>query len=38
MEDQLKGPARVDIVGDFKPSPYRNGGHVKGVKPASLKL
>ncbi len=28
----------VDLVGDFKPSPYKTKGFVKGVKPSDLKM
>jgi hypothetical protein len=30
--------AKVDIVGEFKPTPYGFGSYVKGVKPADHKL
>ena len=36
----LKVPAKADvtIVGDYKPTAYRGGGHQKGMKPADLEL
>ena len=36
----LKVPAKADvtIVGDYKPTAYRGGGHQKGVKPADLEM
>jgi hypothetical protein len=38
MEAQIKERSNVDIVGDFKATQYKSGGHVKGVKPATLKM
>ncbi len=37
MEKQIPEHMNVDFVGDYKPTQYRAGGYVKGVKPASLK-
>ena len=36
----LKVPAKADvtIVGDYKPTAYRGGGHQKGVKPTDLEM
>jgi hypothetical protein len=28
----------VELVGEYKPTQYRAGGYIKGVKPASLKM
>jgi trehalose utilization protein len=33
----IPAKANVDIVGEYKPSPFKGGGHIKGVKPADLK-
>lgn len=30
--------ANVDLVGEYKPTPYGFAGHAKGVKPADLKM
>lgn len=38
MEEQIPSRAKVDLVGEYKPLPFRFGGHKKGVKPADLKL
>lgn len=38
MEDRIPAKAKVDLVGEYKPSPFRFGGHKKGVKPADLQL
>lgn len=38
MEDKIPEKSKVDIVGEFKPSPFRNNGFVKGVKPADLAI
>ena len=27
----------VDLVGEYKPTGFKDGGHVKGVKPSDLK-
>lgn len=35
---QVPKQANVDIVGEFKPTPYGFGNYVKGVKPADHKL
>jgi len=34
MEDKIAGKSAVDLVGAFKPTPFRFGGAAKGVKPA----
>jgi len=38
MEGKIPARAKVDIVGEYKPTPIGGGGHKKGVKPADLKL
>jgi type 1 glutamine amidotransferase len=38
MEDKIPEKSNVEIVGEFKPSPFRNNGFVKGVKPEDLKI
>jgi hypothetical protein len=38
LEDKITDKANVELVGEFKPSPFKFGGFVKGVKPADLKL
>jgi len=37
MEDKISEKAKVDLVGEYKPSSYR-GSFVKGVKPADLAI
>jgi hypothetical protein len=37
LEDKIAEKANVDLVGEYKPSPFKGGGHVKGVKPSDLK-
>jgi hypothetical protein len=37
LEDKIPQKAKADIVGEYKPSNFGFGGHVKGVKPADLK-
>jgi hypothetical protein len=34
MEDQLPAKAKVDLVGEYHPLPFRVGGFEKGLKPA----
>jgi type 1 glutamine amidotransferase len=34
MEDQISERSKVDLVGEFNPSPFKFGGYRKGVKPA----
>jgi type 1 glutamine amidotransferase len=36
LEDKIPAKANVDLVGEYKPTPFRGGGHAKGVKPADL--
>jgi hypothetical protein len=38
MEDKIPDKSKVDLVGVYKPSPFRGGGFVKGVKPADLAI
>lgn len=38
LEDQIKGDSNVDLVGEFKPTPFKFGGFTPGVKPADHKL
>lgn len=39
MEDQIpEGGTKVDLVGEFKPTPFGFGKYVKGVKPAQHKM
>jgi len=33
MEDKIPAQSRVEIVGEYKPRPFRPGGFAKGVKP-----
>lgn len=37
MEDRIPAKSNVEIVGTFDPSPFRNNGFKKGVKPEDLK-
>lgn len=34
LEEKIPARSKVDIVGEFKPSPFKFGGYVKGKKPA----
>jgi len=36
LEDKITPSAKVDIVGEYKPSPFKFGGFIKGIKPADL--
>jgi type 1 glutamine amidotransferase len=36
LEDKIPEKTNVDIVGKFEPTPFRGGGHKKGVKPSDL--
>jgi hypothetical protein len=38
MEGQIQERSMVDIVNEYKPTQYRSGGYVKGVRPGSLKI
>jgi hypothetical protein len=37
MEDKIKADLTVDLVGEFKPTPFKFHGHQRGVRPADLK-
>ena len=34
MDDKIPEKSKVDIVGEFKPTPFKFGGFTKGLKPA----
>lgn len=34
MEDRIPAKSNVDLVGEYKPTPFKFGGYVKGVKPS----
>ena len=36
LEDKIMTQSNVDLVGEYKPSPFRGGGYIKGVRPADL--
>ena len=36
LEDKIPGKSNVEIVGEFKPTPFKSGAHKPGVKPADL--
>jgi type 1 glutamine amidotransferase len=36
LDGAIPEKTNVDLVGEFKPSPFKFGGHVKGIKPADL--
>jgi hypothetical protein len=38
MEDEIVPDSNVDLVGEFKPSPFKNNGFKPGVKPADHQL
>ena len=38
MEDKISPESSVELVGEFKPTPFKFGGFVPGVKPADHKL
>jgi uncharacterized cupredoxin-like copper-binding protein len=33
LEKEIKADSKVDLIGSYKPTTFRNGGHVKGLKP-----
>jgi type 1 glutamine amidotransferase len=37
MEEQIPAKSKVDILGDFKPSPFKVGGFEKGKRPADYR-
>jgi hypothetical protein len=38
LQDKIPEKSKVDIVGEYKPSPFRFGGHKKGVRPQDLAM
>ena len=34
MEDKIPEKSKVDLVGEYKPTPFKTGAHQKGVKPS----
>ncbi len=38
LEEKIPEKSKVDVVGEYKPTPYGFGGHKKGVKPADHKM
>jgi type 1 glutamine amidotransferase len=40
MEDQIRSapPSNVELVGEYRPLPFRGGGYKKGVKPADHRM
>lgn len=36
LEDQIPAKTNVELVGDYKPLPFKFGGFAKGIKPADL--
>jgi hypothetical protein len=38
MESQIPERSKVDLVGEYKPLPFKSGAYKKGVKPEDLKL
>ncbi|MBI3410565.1 MAG: ThuA domain-containing protein [Planctomycetes bacterium] len=38
MEDAIRNSLDVDLVGDYRPSPFRFGGARKGVRPSELAM
>lgn len=38
LEHKIPAKSKVDLVGDFKPRPFKFGGAAKGVKPADLAI
>jgi type 1 glutamine amidotransferase len=38
LEDKIPEKAKVDLVGEYKASPFKGNGFVKGVKPADLAI
>ncbi|OWK45081.1 ThuA domain-containing protein [Fimbriiglobus ruber] len=36
LEDKIPAKSNVELVGEFKPLPFKFGGHKKGVKPEDL--
>ncbi|HEY7327465.1 MAG TPA: ThuA domain-containing protein [Gemmataceae bacterium] len=38
MEDRISAKSTVELVGEYKPSPFGFGGYTKGVKPSDLEI
>jgi type 1 glutamine amidotransferase len=38
LDGKIAGKSNVALVGEFKPSPFKFGGHVKGLKPSDHAL
>lgn len=38
LEDKIPEKSVVDIVGTYKPTPFKTGGYVRGIKPQDYKL
>ncbi len=38
LEDKIAARSNVDLVGEYKPHPFRGGGYEKGVKPSDLEI
>ena len=38
LEDKIPEKSNVDLVGEYKPHPFKFGGHEKGVKPSDLAI
>lgn len=38
MEERIPEQSKVDIVGEFKPTPFKFNGFTKGIKPAELAI
>jgi hypothetical protein len=38
LEDKIPEKAKVDLVGEYKPSPFKGNGFVKGVRPSDLAI
>ncbi len=38
LEEKIPEKAKVDIVGEYKASPFRTGGYQKGIKPEELAI
>jgi hypothetical protein len=38
LEDKIPEKSKVDLVGDYKPQPFRFGGFTKGIEPAAHAL
>ena len=34
LEDKIPKKAKVDTIGEYKPTRFRSGGYKKGVKPS----